>query len=557
MEAVASMAVSYKTPQGLSITEEQFNLLYPDMIGHYDFFNDPIPADISDAQFENTYLVSKLWRLNNLYTITRKDGTIGVFKMNYAQHVVYSTSRKHPRIIILKSRQQGISTFWLVSFFDDCLFVKHFKLGMMAQGEAEATTLFERTKFLWDELDDSIKQFLQIKQTKDNTKELAFSNNSTIFIRLSFRSTTLQRLHISEFGKIANQYPKRARETKTGTLQALAPGLTGVIESTAEGRNEFMFMWDKAVLAKSSEAMAPKDFYPIFLSWLDDPDCLSNIDQADTDVSRKYFEELKRDYGIVPTQQQKNFWIIQYRELGADIYQEYPATPEEAFRATRDGSFWAKLYNTHVLNKKRLLPNLADSALYTDVFCDLGVDDYFVMGYTQWFRGEYRLIDEYFNQGYAIEHYIDKILDSGYDIRNIYMPHDIAVRELGSANDRGLARSRLDIVREVLAKRGSKATVKIIPKLSIADGIENVRRIMPNLYIDSRCEYMVACILNYSKEYDEKLRVFKNTPVHDEYSHGADVLRGIASVTIENSDYNRSRYEEPERHRRSSGSYAI
>lgn len=532
---------SSATNLGLAISEEQFNKLYPDLVGYYSFFNNPIPHTMTDKDIEHTYLVSKLWRMNNLYTITRKDGSIGIFKMNLAQHIVYARTRLHPRVLILKSRQQGISTFWLVSYFDDCIFGTNFSIGMMAQGEAEATALFERTKFLWDSLDPGIKQFLNIKQTKDNTKELAFSNNSKIFIRLSFRSTTLQRLHVSEFGKIANQFPKRARETKTGTLQALAPGLTGVIESTAEGRNEFMFMWDAAILAKESGNMAPKDFYPIFLSWLDDPDCSSDVYQPDTDISMKYFAELSEKYQLEPTQNQRNFWIIQYRELGPDIYQEYPATPEEAFRATRDGSFWAKLYNTHILTKKRLVPSLHDEALFTDVHFDLGVDDYCVMGFVEWFRGDYRLVDEHFDSGYGIKHYLKKAQDMYPNIRYMYFPHDIAVRELGSEDKNGKARSRLDIVREEL--RGTGIIAKVVPRSPIADGIENVRRMIPKLWIDTKCAYFVSCILNYSKEYDDRLRVFKNTPVHDEYSHGADVLRSIASVTVENTSFNSSRYE--------------
>ena len=534
------MKLSSQTPQGLTITEEQFNKLYPDMEGLYNFFNDPVPAGISDTEFEQRYLKSKLWRLNNLYTIIRKDGSTGVFKMNLAQHIVYAASRQHPRVIILKSRQQGISTFWLVSYFDDALFARNFFIGMMAQGEAEATALFERTKFLWDNLSDAVKSFLNIRITKDNTKELAFSNNCKIYIRLSFRSTTLQRLHVSEFGKIANQYPKRARETKTGTLQALAPGLTGAIESTAEGRNEFMFMWDNAVLAKASGNMAPKDFYPVFLSWLDDPDCVSDVYQPPTPISEEYFKTLEERYNLVATQEQRNFWIIQYRELGTDIFQEYPATPEEAFRATRDGTFYAKLYNTHVLAKGRLQTKLYDPALYTDVFFDLGVDDYFVMVFAQWHRGQYRIVGEYVNNGFGLEHYIQQAFSMGMEIRDMYFPHDISVRELGSSHTgSGLARSREDIAREKIAGR---ATLKIMPKISVADGIENVRRIIPNMWIDPCCEYLISCLLNYSKKYDDKLRVFTNTPVHDEFSHGADALRGMASVTVENTTYNRSRY---------------
>ena len=136
----------------LRISEKTFNRLYPDLVGYYDFFNNPVPSDISKEDFERIYLPSKLWRLNNLYTVVDKHGNAVRFVMNEAQHVVYAMTRQHPRVIILKSRQQGISTFWLVSYFDDGLFQELLAIGLMAQGVDEASTLLERTKFLWDKL---------------------------------------------------------------------------------------------------------------------------------------------------------------------------------------------------------------------------------------------------------------------------------------------------------------------------------------------------------------------------------------------------------------------
>ncbi len=56
------------------------------------------------------YLPSKLWRMNNLYSIIDKIGDPIACKMNYAQCRVHAKSLEHPRLIILKSRQQGIST---------------------------------------------------------------------------------------------------------------------------------------------------------------------------------------------------------------------------------------------------------------------------------------------------------------------------------------------------------------------------------------------------------------------------------------------------------------
>lgn len=536
----------------LRISEELFDELYPDMVGLYDHFDQPPPPGLSNKAFETSYLSSKLWRLNNIYTIVGKDGEAVTFRMNAAQHIVYARSRQHPRIIILKSRQQGISTFWLVSYFDDAAFQKNYTIGLMAQGLDEASTLLERTKFLWDELAPSVKSFLGIKCVADNSKKYAFSNNSNIFIRVSFRSATLQRMHISEFGKIANANPKRAKETQTGTLQALAVGNTGVIESTAEGRNAFKTMWDNAMIAYKSGQMTAKDFYPVFLSWLDDPDCVQPVFQNIDGKAAKYFKELEAKTGRMLTQEQKNFWITQYRELGGDIHQEYPGTPDEAFLASRDGTYYSRLFNEHVVQGNGLIPDLYDENLSTDVFFDLGVDDYTVMGFVQWYRDNYRVCNEYWNNGYAIGHYLKYCLDSGMEIRDIVFPHDAAHRTIASQGN-GKAKNVKDIAREWLEDNNVQWGIRVLPKDSIADGIEAVRRMIPKLSIDPKCTYTIDCFNNYSKEWDEKLQVWKKTPLHDEYSHGADMLRQVAMGVRENVSSNDSRRAIPRRHRKNTG----
>lgn len=533
----------------LTISEAEFNELYPDLAGHYEFFNSPAPAGITPREFEQRYLTNKLWRLNHCYTIINKDGRPVRFRMNYAQHKVYAASRQHPRVIILKSRQQGISTFWLVSYFDDAVFCPFLNVGLMAQGTDEASTLLERAKFLWDTMDDDVKRFVGVTLEKDNTKEFAFSNDSTIFIRVSFRSTTLQRLHVSEFGKIANSYPQRAKETKTGTLQALAKGNTGIIESTAEGRNEFKTMWDAAVLAESSGQMSPKDFYPVFLSWLDDPDCVLDVKQSVDNEAAEYFEELERSVGRKLTAEQRNFWIAQRRELGSDIFQEYPATPEEAFTASRDGTYYSRKFVECVVRRGRVVDELYDPNLPCDVYFDLGVDDYMVLGFCQWYRGEYRVVAEYWNNGYDLEHYLDYVRETGWDIRNLVFPHDIKVRQLISGQGGGRAKSRLDLVRSYIKDVGWRVGTRVLAKSSIADGIEATRKMITNLVIDARCTYLIDCFYNYSKEWDHKLQVWKTTPLHDEFSHGADVLRSIAVGVVESERANDTKMAVPEHYR--------
>lgn len=496
----------------LGITKEQFESLYPQMMPYFSIFTHQFKTD---EQFINEYLPSKLWRLNNLYTIIDKDGNKIPFVMNWAQHRVYAAWLEHPRLIILKSRQQGISTFWLIFFFDEALFTENLNIGLMAQGNEEASTLLERVKTAWDAFPLEVKHFLQVDIEKDNTKEYSFTNESTIFIRTSFRSATLQGLHISEFGKIANKYPERAKETNKGTLQAIKAGNTLAIESTAEGKNMFKFKWDNAIACKGK--YAPKDLKPVFLSWLDDPDCYSLIDEEPTEKQTEYFEELEIELGRQITQQQRNFWIMQYRELGDDIYQEYPSTPDEAFLAAKDGTYYAKQMKKHIYQRSRIVKGLYDANLEVEVTTDLGRDDFFVLGFWQEWRGQQRLIHEYCNSGEGIEHYVEYMKSTGYAIKRTILPHDVKVVELGTNI------SRLKRFRDLGVRK-----TKVLPRMiggGLQGGIEAVRKMFPDLWIDESCEYTIDCLNNYSKEWDKIHEVWKDEPKKSDYNHGADMVR--------------------------------
>jgi len=488
----------------------------------------------SQEEFETHYLASKLWRLNNLYSIVNKDGEQIPFVMNYAQLKVYRALLSHARLVILKSRQQGISTLFLVSFLDDAIFLPNLSIGMMAQGESEASTLLRRVKLAWSKLSPTIKSMLNIALAKDNTKELGLTNDSTVFIRTSFRSTTLQRLHISELGKIANENPKRAEETFTGTLQAIKPGNPVAIESTAEGDNKFKVLWDEAVAQDQLGPLAPNDFKPVFLPWLDDPDCVSDRDQQISMEHAAYFSQLEATLGFQLAKEQKNFWIIKYRELGEAIKQEYPATPEEAFSKVMDGTYYLRLYNEYLVGHNRVRSGLYDRMLPVHIVMDLGIDkgDQFVLLFFQTFNGEARVLHEYYNTGEGLAFYVDYINETikanNWSIGTTVCPHDIAVTELGTGKTRKHRLIELGV-----------SDIYVVPRYGLLDGIEGVRKLFPKLYIAPECTYLLKCLRNYSKEYDEEHEVFKAKPLHDKYSHGADALRYLAMsrlVDLANSD---------------------
>jgi len=472
---------------------------------------DAVPA--TDEEFIQL-LGSKLWRMNNLYKVINKQGDLVLFRMNPLQKKVAEV--KHNRKIILKSRQVGISTYHLLYNLDEAIFNENLTNGVMAQGLDEAAELLEKCRVAWDNLDPKIKEFLSIKLITDNSKEYAFSNNSKLMIRTSFRSGTLQNLHISELGKIAAKFPDKAKELKTGTLQAIGGKRRVTIESTAEGKSGLFYeMWK--VAENHQGPFSELDFAPIFISWTEDPDCRLEERQLIPNKLAEYFTKVEDELSITLDKEQKYFYVAKYRELGDDITQEYPSTPEEAFQAARDGTYYANQMR-RIRKLGRIVENLYDPNLKVHVAMDLGMNDDFTMVFYQVFRGEVRIVDEYVNNGEPIAHYVNIMRSKTYDYSHVYGPHDLKVRELGSGKSR----------RAIFRSLG--VNIRIVRNVPILDGIEHVRQMLTNTWIDAGCTEVIDALDNYTKEWDEKRGVWKDKPLHNQYSHMADAIR-YASLT--------------------------
>src|ERR1700676_3316090 len=72
----------------------------------------------------------RLWRLNNLYTVSDKNGRRILFTMNSAQQALYHAM--HRQNVILKARQRGFTTFIQLLMLDACVFNCDVRAGTIA-----------------------------------------------------------------------------------------------------------------------------------------------------------------------------------------------------------------------------------------------------------------------------------------------------------------------------------------------------------------------------------------------------------------------------------------
>jgi hypothetical protein len=198
-------------------------------------------------------LKDQFWRLNHLYKIQDKNGNVVRFRMNRVQ---YDFMQKyHNRNVILKSRQHGFTTMIDVFFLDTCLFNSNIKAGIIAHSLPDAAEIFRtKIKFPYESLPPEIKDDEQIQARNDKANQYVFNNGSSISVSTSFRSGTVQLLHVSELAKISLKYPKKADEIQTGAIESVPVNGLVFIESTAEGMGGYFYdVYKKATDMETAE----------------------------------------------------------------------------------------------------------------------------------------------------------------------------------------------------------------------------------------------------------------------------------------------------------------
>ena len=129
-------------------------------------------------------------------------------------------------------------------------------------------------------------------------------------------------------------------------------------------------------------------------------------------------------------------------------------------------------------------------------------------------------------QGSGLPDMIRKLRELPYIYDQHIAPPDIQVRELGSGQ------SRLETAQQL----GIDFT--IAPVVSVQDGIDSVRSMLPRVWFDRKnCEQGIEALKQYRTEYDDKKGIFKLRPLHDWCSDYADSVRYF-SITPKTGGWN-------------------
>ena len=257
---------------------------------------------VSDVRLDPKQWADPWWRLCNLYRAVTDAGEEFKFYPNDSQERLYNN--RWYLNLILKARQQGFSTFIDLILLDQALFNANKTCGIIADTRENATKLFRnKVKYPYDRLPLGLR--IARETESENTSELIFNNGSSLSVGTSMRGGTVQLLHISEYGKISAKFPDKAKEIKTGALNAVALGQYVFVESTAEGKGgEFYEMTMTAqkaheMVKAGTAKLTAMDFRFHFFAWWESPKYTLNPEGvAISTEMRAYFAELDVKHGI-------------------------------------------------------------------------------------------------------------------------------------------------------------------------------------------------------------------------------------------------------------------
>jgi hypothetical protein len=268
----------------------------------------------------------------NALKIRTKEAQIVPFELNEAQLMLQAAIDQQMaesgrvRIIILKGRQQGLSTHvggWLYHRVSQAVAKK----ALVVTHKSDSTTaLFNMTK----RYHDNVPKILKPSTSNSSKKEVVFDKLDSSYIVATAggdgvaRGETITHAHLSE---LAFWREGSSRENLNGILQSIpdTPDTAIFIESTANGvSGPFFEMWQGAINGENG-------FLAVFIPWF---------------VQQEYRKKAPRNFTLTPDEEDiaeehgldmdQMYWRrLKVNQNGLDMFkQEYPCVPEEAFLTT-------------------------------------------------------------------------------------------------------------------------------------------------------------------------------------------------------------------------------
>ncbi|MDP9676270.1 hypothetical protein J2W97_002265 [Paenibacillus jamilae] len=251
--------------------------------------------------------------------------------------------RLHLKFLVLKGRQQGFTSFITGYQLANGIISKNFSGFTLADSGDNTNTIFEdKAKYIYNQLPDALKP----TEKYNNRREFHFEKlNSRWRVNTAGnkevgRSKTINFFHGSEAA-----FWDGMRSIVAGLGQALTKDSIQILETTANGFNEYKDLWDEDNNWENKfyAWWKTKEYRFSFVSSDDQKLFIArtqNHKSEPTEELRKVFEKINHLRNVEKLDWEQLHWYFnKWKDLKEETNQEYPCYPEEAFLATGKNVF--------------------------------------------------------------------------------------------------------------------------------------------------------------------------------------------------------------------------
>ena len=309
-------------------------------------------------------------------------------------------------------------------------------------------------------------------------------------------------------------------ETEIRGLNGSTFSFTGLATNTVESIKSFEgcdIVWveeAQTVSKKSWDILIPTIRKPNSEIWVSfNP----NIDTDDT--YKRFVVETPDNAKVVKVNYTDNPWFPEVLEIerqhSLKTNPDYANIWEGDCKAAVDGAIYSnEIREAQEGNRITTVPY--DPMLKVHVVFDLGFNDSMAIILCQRGVSDIRIIKYIEDNHRTLDSFSSEIRSLNYNWGTMFLPHD------GKSRDYKSGLSAEDIMR----KQGW--TVRIVPLSSIESGIKIARMHFHKCYFDKSTQRLLECLKNYKRSINSSTNE-PGAPLHDEYSHGADAFRYMAT----------------------------
>jgi phage terminase large subunit len=216
---------------------------------------------------------------------------------------------------------------------------------------------------------------------------------------------------------------------------------------------------------------------------------------------------------------------LERKHLKKTDFDAYENVWEGKCRAAVDGAIYHKEVAA-AIEGKRIKDVPYDPLLKVHAIFDLGFNDQTSIIFVQKSGSQIAVIDYLEDRHRTLDEYASEVKKKDYNLGTLWLPHD------GAAKNLQTGMSPLQVMR----RQGFD--VRLVQTAKIEVGIKAARQVFAQCYFDEiKTKRLLECLKRYRRRIPTTTGE-PSSPIHDEFSHGADAFRymGLIAQQLSNDD---------------------